>query len=284
MPEDVLEPPVECCGREFRLKRALACHVRSHVSCTLCDFSGCRAALDVHLHQEHGHVLPARSGKRPASSGVAGACSSEYKRRDGSSFDVIDEPEPDLPSLEERFPGASICWAGARGVRSVVQEDEEEEEEECTPAGGPIEVPDNCRIVLLLGPTASGKSRLLRALRRAHSHAGGGSAMGDSAGAERGSGEAVPIWPADISVIDCFGGGSDGLGVGREGQRWLSAAGVGSVPLWCQPHHSLSAGEASRATLARALQVCARRALSARELMPRRLVAVPPSILLFMCF
>lgn len=36
-----------------------------------------------------------------------------------------------------------------------------------------------------------------------------------------------------------------------EAARWLGAVGLNAIPLWCQPHHALSTGEAFRASLAR---------------------------------
>ena len=59
MPADpLLEPPAFCCGRQFTLRRAYDSHVHNHITCTLCDFSACRAALKQHAWEVHGKGTP----------------------------------------------------------------------------------------------------------------------------------------------------------------------------------------------------------------------------------
>ena len=49
-PDEPLDPPTACCGREFRLRRALEAHARSHGACgkSGCTFAGSRAVLRLH--------------------------------------------------------------------------------------------------------------------------------------------------------------------------------------------------------------------------------------------
>ena len=50
-PDEPLDPPTACCGREFRLRRALEAHARSHGACgkSGCTFAGSRAVLRLHV-------------------------------------------------------------------------------------------------------------------------------------------------------------------------------------------------------------------------------------------
>ena len=212
-----LEPPVLCCAKEFRSQRALDAHRAAHRPCRHnCGFEGSKAALAEHVCGVAAPPVP------PPPAGTTG----EFFRKDGSAFTVIDEEVPEERPLEERFPGARI-------VRAAPSAD----------IGSPTPTPqavlpdfelpalaDEWRVVLLLGRTGSGKSRSLAAL------------------AQRLGGHLwEPTWAADAAVVSQFGGRD-------EATRWLGAVGLNAVPLWCSPHHALSTGEGSRATLARQLQ------------------------------
>lgn len=209
--DEALPEPVVCCGREFRLRRALAGHERSHRPCSHadCTYSGCQAALRLHAWEAHG------IGPRPVISSTQHA--EVHEGRAGASFKVVQEVGAEKASLELQYPGAEIHWHGP----SLQHTDAPGEAMAC----GQTLWPDGVRVLLILGLTGSGKSRLLRSLVD--------------------TSPVAPRWPVDQSILDALG--SDGL-------RWLSAVGFGSVPLWAQPHAALSTGEAFRAELARRLQ------------------------------
>lgn len=236
--DDALDPPVQCCGREFTLRRAYQCHVGSHIACTRCAFTGCRAALKAHEWESHGLGRPPPTQVREGAATRADDDSApSFARRDGGSFTIVDELEAELAPLEERFPGAQISWPLSSSGSDRPAEWSGDGEEDSAPAPPPcddVEWPPDCRLLLLLGATASGKSTLLRSLAR---RAGAGSVVGLE--------DARSLWPTELSILD---------GLGADGARWLSAVGLGSVPLWCQPYGALSTGEAFRAELARRLQ------------------------------
>jgi len=85
------------------------------------------------------------------------------------------------------------------------------------------------RIGAIVGASGSGKSQVLAA------------AFPDSL-------VKPATWPADRPIVDCLAVGS-----ADEAAALLSAVGLGSVPAWLRPFHTLSAGEQFRAELARAL-------------------------------
>ena len=225
--EQTLDPPVVCCGRVFRLQRALTSHESNHLKCSHCSFEGCRAALKAHEWDDHG------IGKPPITA-TAQAAVRTYKGRAGGEFDVVDELEAEVTPLEARFPGAEIVWTAPTAkaqCSAVTSSGDAGSADEVRCADEPeLEWPAACRVIMIVGATASGKSRLLRSL----APAAAGTATVES-----------DHWPASRSILD---------GLGAEGHRWLAAVGLGSVPLWCQPYAVLSTGEAFRAELARRLQ------------------------------
>lgn len=248
-PEERLDPPRVCCGREFALRRALASHVRNHVSCGQCAFEGCLAALKLHEWRAHGVGGPPATTAPPA-----GAAATYTVGRAGGAFEVREEVEAVVAPLEERYPGAEIVWsiedhaagdaaaavASAQALSPPKWQDEGEGEMEQgeMELGAAVQWPAGCRVLLLVGVAGSGKSRLLRALAAA---AGGDGGDGGLVGARY-------AWPTNRSILDVLG---------ADGHRWLAAVGLGSVPLWCQPYAALSTGEAFRAELARRLQLAA---------------------------
>lgn len=62
-------------------------------------------------------------------------------------------------------------------------------------------------------------------------------------------GRRAVVWEPSSAIVSQFGGPA-------EAKRWLGGIGLSSVPQWCQPHHTLSTGQAYRADLARRLQAC----------------------------
>lgn len=95
---------------------------------------------------------------------------------------------------------------------------------------GPLTT-DHWQIGLIVGPSASGKSTIARAM------------FGNRVCGPR-------EWPADRAVIDGFGPRPI-----KEITRLLTAVGLSSPPSWIKPYHVLSGGERFRCDLARALMV-----------------------------
>ncbi|MEP0843131.1 MAG: AAA family ATPase [Phycisphaerae bacterium] len=89
-------------------------------------------------------------------------------------------------------------------------------------------------LVLITGPSGTGKSLLLEALAKRY----------PSARLVQGG-----LFPTDVAVIDAV---SPGRAV-EEAMGFLTACGLGEPRLWVRPLGALSAGEQSRARLARAL-------------------------------
>eukprot|EP00966_Prymnesium_polylepis_P117738 2721799-Prymnesium_polylepis.1 len=104
MPADAtLDPPRVCCGREFRLQRALDSHLRNHLACSSCAFEGCRAALKAHEWDAHG------KGRAPVTATPRQVRAGEtYTGRAGGEFEVVDEVEAEITPLELQYPGAEI--------------------------------------------------------------------------------------------------------------------------------------------------------------------------------
>ena len=114
MPEKLLAAPERCCGKSFTVARALEAHKRTHVPCPHgCAWQGTRAALRHHLTEAHAQPERTAGGAfvRVDTSGA------EYTRVDGSSFQLMEEIEPEGRSLEQRFPGRRLIWATPKEAR-----------------------------------------------------------------------------------------------------------------------------------------------------------------------
>ncbi len=95
-----------------------------------------------------------------------------------------------------------------------------------------VDVPsaeEDWTIGLIVGPSGSGKSTIARR------------AFADTPAA-------VPHWPRDRAVVDCFGELKT-----KQITGLLTAVGFSSPPAWIRPYHVLSGGERFRCDLARAL-------------------------------
>lgn len=190
-----------------------------------------------------------------------------HKRRNLTC--IIDEPPPRARDPATEFPGAELLpppppppssspWPWPAALAPA-------------PASAAAEVPAG-RVILIVGPSGVGKSQLLwrwvsalhsaallRRRPRRHSPPEGGGAEGGGAEAEAArllcpltAAHAAELsWDRRRAVVSQFGGGAaDPADAAIE---WLGAAGLASVPAWCQPHHTLSSGQAFRADLARQL-------------------------------
>ena len=169
-PDEPLDPPAVCCGREFRVRRALEAHARSHGACgeAGCTFAGSRAVLRLHAWEAHGigsapKTAPVRGGSTLHDELCAG--------RAGNEFKIVDELPAEAVPLEMRFPGADIVWihdaaeAGALGPAEDGADDEWSREADGH-SSAVLPWPDGCRILMIVGATGSGKTRLLRRLLR----------------------------------------------------------------------------------------------------------------------
>ncbi|KAL3912493.1 MAG: hypothetical protein SGPRY_008320 [Prymnesium sp.] len=187
----MLSPPASCCGRTFHEARALLAHTSSHRSCELCDFNACSAALKRHRWEAHAiGTPPVVEGRGESAVG-----------RSGAQFRVFNQSDDSPPPLEARFPGAQIVWA-KESIRSQPTCNSE-------PNGaGAAALPTGARLVLLIGETGSGKTRLLSQL---------------AAGTDVARSLEQEEWPANHSILDALG---------AEAHSWLAAVGLGSVPLW----------------------------------------------------
>jgi hypothetical protein len=210
-PDEPLDPPAVCCGREFRVRRALEAHARSHGACgeAGCTFAGSRAVLRLHAWEAHGigsapKTAPVRGGSTLHDELCAG--------RAGNEFKIVDELPAEAVPLEMRFPGADIVWihdaaeAGALGPAEDGADDEWSREADGH-SSAVLPWPDGCRILMIVGATGSGKTRLLRSL------AGCAASL-----------RSRPRWPSGRSILD--GLGADGAArsgaVGADG-RWRTA-------------------------------------------------------------
>lgn len=86
-------------------------------------------------------------------------------------------------------------------------------------------VPDEFSTGLIMGPSGSGKSSLLKEFGE----------------------EKVPHWNPELAIVSHFE-------TPDEAMDKLSAVGFNSIPSWLRPYHALSTGEKFRADLARKLQ------------------------------
>lgn len=86
-------------------------------------------------------------------------------------------------------------------------------------------VPENFRIGLIVGPSGSGKSLLLKEFGE----------------------EKTPLWEKGKSIASHFNHPD-------EAQNRLMSVGLSSIPAWCSDYHILSTGEKFRADLARKLE------------------------------
>jgi hypothetical protein len=210
-PDEPLDPPAVCCGREFHVRRALEAHARSHGACgeAGCTFAGSRAVLRLHAWEAHGigsapKTAPVRGGSTLHDELCAG--------RAGNEFKIVDELPAEAVPLEMRFPGADIVWihdaaeAGALGPAEDGADDEWSREADGH-SSAVLPWPDGCRILMIVGATGSGKTRLLRSL------AGCAASL-----------RSRPRWPSGRSILD--GLGADGAArsgaVGADG-RWRTA-------------------------------------------------------------
>ena len=177
--------PQRCCGREFQSQRALDGHLRSHLRCESCGFEGNPRALGDHA-----------CGDAAAAPRVIGT-TTEYLRADGSPFTVVDEPDVPQIAIEDGYPGARVVWpAQAR--------DEIATASAAAPDVAAPHLPSECRVVLILGATGAGKSRLLTALA-----AQAGTAT-----------TPPPRWARDEAVVSQFGDDP------AAALRWLTAVGL----------------------------------------------------------
>ena len=169
-PDEPLVPPAVCCGREFRVRRALEAHERSHGACgeAGCTFAGSRAALRLHAWEAHGigsapKTAPVRGGSTLHDELCAG--------RAGNEFRIVDELAAEAVPLEVRFPGADIVWmhddaaeAGALGPAEDGADDEWPREADGH-SSAVLPWPAGCRILMIVGATGSNKTRLLGSAR-----------------------------------------------------------------------------------------------------------------------
>jgi GNAT superfamily N-acetyltransferase len=86
------------------------------------------------------------------------------------------------------------------------------------------EIPTDFGIGLIVGPSGSGKSLLLKQFGE----------------------EVTPEWNPNKAIVSQFKTPEDSL-------EWMMAVGLNSIPSWCRPYHVLSNGEQFRANLARRL-------------------------------
>ena len=89
-----------------------------------------------------------------------------------------------------------------------------------------ISAPENYQIGLIVGPSGSGKSSILKTIGP----------------------NAVTAWDDDKAVASHFASAA-------EAQERLSGVGFNSIPSWLRPYNVLSTGEQFRADMARAIQV-----------------------------
>ena len=89
------------------------------------------------------------------------------------------------------------------------------------------------QIGAIVGPSGSGKSSILRELKRQHWGI-----------------DFNPRWPKGVPVITAL---TDGSGDYAKATAALAAVGLGSVPSWLRPRNVLSMGEGFRADMARML-------------------------------
>ena len=286
-----LEPAVICCGREFRLRRAYDSHMSNHTNCTHCEFAGCRAALKAHAWEAHGLGRPpgpwAAHSNNPSTFAAPhtalatpprehtqspDGASSDFARRDGGTFHVIDELDAtETVPLEERFPEAEILWP----LESNADTEKGQRAPSSTPVAGgvcdhPSAAPDalarpagctqpilrsatgaghsagclmpwpaDCQVLLIIGPTGSGKSRQLRALagvndpdRLVDPSSAADTAADTSArsAADLSTRGAAQHWPTDRAILD---------GLGTDGSHWLYASrGSNAGPRSCASRHA----------------------------------------------
>ena len=86
-------------------------------------------------------------------------------------------------------------------------------------------VPEDYAIGLIVGPSGSGKSILLKEFGQENRH----------------------LWNSDKAVISHFSTPEDGI-------NRLMAVGLNSIPTWLRPYNVLSTGEKFRADLSRSLE------------------------------
>ena len=102
------------------------------------------------------------------------------------------------------------------------------------------------RLVLVVGPTAGGKSGMLGVFAAVEAkHRARSQPAAAAAAAETGA----PTWDRSKCIVSQFGSP-------EQARTWLSRVGLSSVPSWTKPHHILSTGERFRADLARQLARC----------------------------
>ena len=151
---------------------------------------------------------------------------------------VIDEPEAPLPPPAVRYPGATICDAiiprtAPAILRAQLRPGSSPPRGRAAVLREKLALPEGWRLVLLIGRSGAGKTRLLQ-------HLAPTEWMHRAA-------QSVD-WDRCKAVVSHFGKPA------AAGSEWLSLVGLNSVPSWGHPHHALSTGQGYRAELARRLQ------------------------------
>jgi len=170
-------------------------------------------------------VLPPR--KRPAPEASPREVDEEGPWRAESDFRVLEEAEPLLAPITQRYPGAVVTPELQPRRPPVVLRASLPSPAAASllplnppqPALEPLgwDLPASSRAVLIVGETGSGKSELLRLLAQ------GAGLDGDLSTLE-------PVWDPTKPIVSHFGEDPEA------GQAWLSWVGLNSIPAWCKPY------------------------------------------------
>jgi hypothetical protein len=179
-----------------------------------------------------------------------------------------DESDPAALHHRARLRLCEKGDARAAGGNEVMSTPSSSSGDTLSSAGGPVVVEVSAQgstvvgqVVLVVGPTGSGKSAVLHSVG-----GGGGGAVVVS--------DSTPVqWDPQKAVVSQFGGA-------EIAQRWLGGCGLNSIPSWVKPYHVLSTGERVRADLARRLQIAdaAKPNLSGRVLSDPLSARLPPPL------